>query len=266
MFYVALIFIFILGASFGSFIGVITERIHKGKKGIWFGRSMCVWCRKKLSAIDMIPIFNYFYLKGKCRHCKKKIPAHYPGLELFSGLTFATLFLRYPFTGMTGLVVDMNNLLPFAVFSVYAFLLISIFFYDLLYSEIPDMFMFPLIALAFIGSFILGAPGLMSLLIGVGIALCIFGGQYLLSKGTWLGEGDIYLSIAMACIFGWQLFLIALTITYFIGGLTAAFLLLTKKVTQKSRVPFAPFMVLGTFITIFLGDEILNWYLTSVTF
>lgn len=214
----------------------------------------------------MVPIINYVYLKGKCRHCHKKIPAHYPALELFSALAFGTIFMRFPFVNMGSAVVDYHTLLSFGIYAVYTFFLIAIFFHDLLFSEIPDAFMFSLIALAFIGSLILGQPGLISLLIGLAIALLIFGGQYFLSKGTWLGEGDIWLAAAMAFIFGWQLFLIAIALTYIIGGFTAVFLLAAKKVTKKSHVPFAPFMVLGTFITIFLGDEILNWYLSSITF
>jgi leader peptidase (prepilin peptidase)/N-methyltransferase len=268
MFIIALCFIFLLGACLGSFISVVVERINKDRKSIIFGRSLCPKCRKKLKAIDMIPIISYIFLHGKCRSCHKKISIHYPALELFSGLTFITLFLRFRFFTETsnGLILDNAALLSFIIYSVYAAFLIAIFFYDLLFSEIPDMFLFPLIGITLIGSLILGKPDLTAMFIGVIIALFIFGGQYLVSKGAWLGEGDIYLSIAMALAFGWRLFLISVFFTYFTGGIAAIFLLAAKKVSKKSAIPFAPFMVLGTLLTIFFGEEILNWYLSTVTF
>jgi leader peptidase (prepilin peptidase) / N-methyltransferase len=259
MFTLTIFIVFFLGACIGSFLSVVTERIRSGKKGILMGRSVCPKCNKKIHPLDLIPLVNYLILKGKCRKCKKHIPVHYPALELFSGLTFTTLFLRYPFT------TDSVYALPFAIFAIYAVFLTAIFFYDLLNSEIPDLLLFPMIGLAVTGSLILGKPDIASMIIALIISFIFFGGQYLLSRGEWLGEGDVYLAIAMSFIFGWQLLIIAIIFTYLIGGITAVILLAAKKVASKSSVPFAPFLVLGTLITIFFGEEILNFYLTSVT-
>ena len=269
MFIIAICFIFLLGISIGSFISVIVDRIKKGEKGIFMGRSMCPKCRKKLGAAELIPIISYVLLRGKCRHCGKPISMHYPALELFSGLTFVTIFMNFPFINDIaggGYTIYYPSLLKFGIYIVYAVFFIAIFFYDLLNSEIPDVFLFPLIGLTLIGSLILGTPGIFSMAIALIIALIIFGGQYLLSGGTWLGEGDVYFAVAMAFAFGWQLLLIAIFLTYIIGGIAALVLLTTKKVSKKSHIPFAPFLVLGTLLTIFFGERILNWYLTSVTF
>jgi len=102
--------------------------------------------------------------------------------------------------------------------------------------------------------------------IGALIAFLFFGGQYFISKGKWLGEGDIYVGIAMAMIFGWKLLLIAMSLSYFLGAFVSIIMLLSKKASGKTQVPFAPFMVLGTFLTIFFGERIMAWYLAFLTF
>jgi leader peptidase (prepilin peptidase) / N-methyltransferase len=252
MFIITICIVFVLGARI--------DRIKKNKKGIFFGRSECPKCHRKLSATDLIPIINYIYLRGKCRRCKKPIPIHYPALELFCALSLVTIFLRFPF------VADSSLALSFVIYSLYTVFFTGIFFYDLLNSEIPDLMLFPLIGITLVGSLILGSPDIGSMIIALVISFIFFGGQYFLSKGTWLGEGDIYLSAAMAFAFGWELMLIAIILTYLIGGITAGILLITKKTSRKAHVPFAPFMVLGSMLTIFYGREILDWYLSYVIF
>jgi leader peptidase (prepilin peptidase)/N-methyltransferase len=261
-------FVFILGAAIGSFISVLVDRIKKGKKGIFMGRSECPKCKEKLRTTDLIPIISYLFLKGKCRYCKKPIGTHYPALELFSGLTFVTILINFNFINETNGIstVNFQTLLTFGIYSIYEAFFIAIFFYDLLNSEIPDIFLFPIIGITLIGSLILGTPNILSMGIALGISLIIFGGQYLLSRGTWIGEGDVYFAIAMAFAFGWQLLLVAIFLTYIFGGITAVILLAAKKVSKKTHIPFAPFMVLGSLLTIFFGSDILNWYLKSIAF
>lgn len=263
------IFILVLGASVGSFLSVVIHRINKGKKGIIFGKSVCPKCRKKLKTIDLVPIFSYLFLKGKCRYCKKKISSEYLSLELLTALIFLAIYFKYPFLiedFETGTAFANNELLiPFIFHIIYGIFFVGIFFYDLKHKEIPNLFLFPLIAVALLGSLVIGIPGSISMMIAVGIALAFFGGQILISGGKWLGEGDLYFGIGMALIFGWQLLIAALVISYTFGAIVSVFLLLSKKVTAKSKIPFAPFLILGSLITMFFGEEILTWYLTSLT-
>jgi len=263
-----IILIFILGASLGSFLSVVIDRIRHKRKGIFFGRSACPHCKNKLGTLDLIPILSFITLKGQCRYCGKPISPHYLSLEVITGVVFTTLFFRYPFFSQTDLLLDFDPkvLLDFSISCVTSLFLIAIFFYDLLYSEIPDIFMFPLIGVAFAGSLIMGTPSFFSMLIAGAIALVFYGGQHLASKGKWLGEGDIYLGIATSFILGWELFLTSVVITYILGGAIATYLLLSKKVTGKTQIPFAPFIILGTFVTIFFGQELLQWYTGSLTF
>jgi leader peptidase (prepilin peptidase)/N-methyltransferase len=258
------IFVLILGASVGSFLSVVIHRLCTQKKGIFFGHSCCTACNKKLKSKDLIPIISYILLKGKCRYCKKTFSVNYLYLEILTALVFLAIFLKfnfiaedfaqgnYAFNGMTFLFFVLNV--------IYAAFLLAIFFYDLQFSQIPDVLLFPFIAIALVGSLIIGQPGIISMIIAVVIALAVFGGQILVSKGKWLGDGDLYLSLGLALIFGWQLFLIAIVVTYFIGAIAAAFLILSKKAKLKTAVPFAPFLVLGSLITVFFGQELITWY------
>jgi leader peptidase (prepilin peptidase) / N-methyltransferase len=255
------IFLFLLGASFGSFISVLNDRIKKGKKGIIFGRSVCPKCKKKLGAADLVPLFSYLILRGKCRHCGKKISAHYPALEIITGLAFVAMLMRYPFMSDT-LAIEWGNMLVLAINFVYTIFLVAVFFFDLQHSEIPDAYLFPFIGVSLAGSLIIGSPDIISMVMAAVGSFVFFGGQYFLSKGKWLGEGDIYLGIAMALILGWQLLLIGLAVSYLLGGFVSVILMTAKKATGKTQIPFAPFLVLGTFMAIFFGNEVISWYMS----
>lgn len=259
--------VFILGASVGSFLSVAIYRIQKNKPGIVFGHSFCPSCKKKLRARDLIPILSYIILRGKCGFCKKSFSPHYLYLEVIAGLVFLALYFRFPFiefASMDNLSMSMAFLVLFLFHAVYASFFVAIFFYDLQTQKIPDAFLFPLLGATIIGSFIFGAPGLWSIITAVIIAFVFFGGQILLSNGKWLGEGDLYLSLSIAIIFGWELFLVSITVSYFIGALVGAVLITTKQAKKQAKIAFAPFLVLGAFITLFFGNDLLNWYLSNL--
>lgn len=264
-----LILIFLLGASIGSFLSVVLYRVKNGKKGIVFGHSYCPKCKKKLVIIDMVPIASYVMLRGKCRHCKKSISPYYFFLELITGLVLLATYLKFPFViwllNETP-IPDLFMLMQFVFFSIYGCFFVAIFFYDLQTKKIPDLFLFPLLAVAAIGTLLMEKPDIINALIAVAAALLIFGGQILVSKGKWLGEGDLYLAIAIALILGWEQFLLFVVLSYLIGALTSIPLLVTKKTGLKSTIPFGPFMVLAAFLCIFFGDEIITWYLQGIIF
>ena len=265
-FFIFPILIFILGISLGSFSGVIQYRVRTKKKGIFFGRSACSHCKHPLKSKDLFPLLSYIFLLGKCRYCEKKIGFHSFLMELMMGTIAVFLFFKFPFfiepiSSLQNLQFDWQNLGLFFLYLVVSFFLVGIFFYDLQYLEIPDVFLFPLIPITFLGNIFFAQGNIIDMFFAGAIALVFFGGQIFLSKGKWLGEGDLYLGFSMAFLFGWKLFLLSLVMTYFIGALVSIVLLLSKKVQAKSKVPFAPFMVAGTFVTIFYGIIILNWYL-----
>lgn len=250
--------IFLFGASIGSFLSVAIYRIQKKLPGILIGHSICPSCKKRLSSQEMIPIVSYLMLGGKCSKCKKAISPLYLYLEITTGLVFLALYLHYPFMETSEL------LLPLIFNTLYASFFIAILFYDLQTKKIPDLFLFPLLGISLVGSLVMGAPSIPSMFGAALIAFLFFGGQIAVSKGKWLGEGDLYLSISLAVIFGWKLFIVSIVLSYFIGAIISIGLLATKKVKPKSTIAFGPFLVLGAITTIFFGNDLLAWYLSSL--
>lgn len=262
-----IIVLFIIGAAFGSFLSVVIYRLHKEKKGIFFGKSECPYCHKHLKWSDLIPVVSYLMHLGKCAHCKKNIHISYLLLELVCGLLFVSFYLVYPFFTFNFdaiIFFDFILFLKFIYFAFIGWILIGILFYDTKHLEIPEIFTLPTILLIFVVGLFLPEPGLQSMVIGGALGGLFFGAQVWISKEKWLGAGDVQVGILMGLLFGWQLLILAVLISYILGSIISIVLLALKKVTPKSQIPFAPFLVIGTFVTLLFGDLILDIYLNSI--
>ncbi len=268
------ILIFILGTAIGSFLSVVIYRIHSGTKGIFWGRSICTSSKKYLKWRHLVPIFSYIFLRGKSAYTGERISVHYLLLEIVSGLVFLATFLSFNFVlGIPSSIdpsflnysVDWHTFEFFLYHIVLFSFLIAIFFYDLLYKEIPDQLSLPAIALAIAGGLVLGTPTLTSMIIGgTGIFLFFFL-QYVLSKGKWIGGGDIRLGALLGVMLGWDKGLLAVIVAYIIGATISLILMASGKVTKKTAVPFGPFLATGAFIAALHGEEIIQWYISTVT-
>jgi prepilin signal peptidase PulO-like enzyme (type II secretory pathway) len=236
-----------LGLIIGSFLNMLIPRLHTGEKGIFFGRSHCTKCKKQLKGTELIPLVSYLFLKGKCRHCKKHISLWYPATEIVTASTFAILTLIAP---------DLQTWLwQTGMFIVLLFIL----FYDLRYKEIHDGVMIPGIVFAALASFFIG--DFTDSLIGGVIGFTFFALQYLISRGRAIGAGDMRIGAFMGLMLGWHLTLVALVVGYIFGSIVSLFLLATKKANGKTALPLGPFLVFGTVIAFFYGNQILQWYL-----
>jgi leader peptidase (prepilin peptidase)/N-methyltransferase len=137
----------------------------------------------------------------------------------------------------------------------------AIFFYDLRHKEIPDQFSLPAIAIAVIGilAFDPTLQTAANMLIGGGMIFLFFFLQYFISKGTWIGGGDLRLGALMGILLswttgsyaGWLVGILGLVIAYLVGGVFSLILIATKKLNRKSTIPFGPFLVIGTVAAIF---------------
>ena len=244
------VLLFILGLLLGSFLSVLIHRLHTGEKGIVFGASLCPNCNKKLGPLELIPLLSYVLQKGKCKKCKKHIAWHYPVLELSTGLLFVVM-------GLIGLA-------PLPLFLAYSLIFVFIFFYDFLYQEIPDIVMIPAIILAVLGTL---APETVTILDGLYGALAIvifFLLQIVISRGKWLGGGDLRIGAFMGFVLGFQATIAAVFFSYLIGAVISVGLLITGKATRKSMIAFGPFLILGTLVTLFYGHQVLDWYLNLI--
>lgn len=249
--------LFILGLILGSYLNSWIWRVynHKWRFG---GRSECVHCSRQLTWWENIPLVSFVFLRGKCKTCKKPIPSDYFLVELCTGILF--VIVAFIHSQSFNLTIFQSSLVLFRDLFFTA-LLIVIFVYDYKYQYILSGVVWAgaIIALAFNYSQLLLAP--YSLLLGMAIGGGLFLAQYLISKGRWIGGGDVRLGVMMGALLGWPNILFALFISYILGALVSIPLLIFKKKGLNSQIPFGTFLAVGTFITLFWGGQIVGWYL-----
>lgn len=250
-----IILIFILGLMIGSFINCVIYRLHVNQSFLK-GRSYCPYCKHQLEFLDLIPIFSFIFLKGKCRYCQAKISWQYPIVEFVTGLIFIIIYFVWSKSPVFGYLVLYRNLF-FATF------LIIIFIYDFKYQLVSDQIVIWSAIIAFLLNLLLGISWL-NLLIGAIIGSSFFLAQYFVSKGKWIGLGDAYLGFLIGVMLGWQRVVLAVMLAYLIGSITAAILVLFKKEEWKSKIALGPFLAIGTFIVLLYGEKILKWYLAGL--
>lgn len=251
------LFFFGFGTIIGSFINVSINRIKSGDwRGLLWGRSACPHCSHQLSWRDLLPVIGFWLLKGRCRHCQTRISWRYLGGELLTGVTFAFAFLSFPQA-----FDDFNNF-SFFLFTLF-FLGILIFtaLYDFFYFEIADQVMLPAIVIAFLFLLHPLSPGFKSGLVGATLIFVFFYLQILISRGRWLGGGDLRVGVLMGLTLGTQNGIIALIVGYLIGSAISLVLMACTKLKLRSEIPFAPFLCSGSFIAFYYGETIARWYL-----
>ncbi len=246
----------ILGAIFGSFINASVYRM--AKKESLQGRSHCVHCTYQLKWYDLVPVGSFVVLKGKCRSCNQSIPKHYFFVEAVLAFLFCVAAL---FWAQQGGDLQALSLLALVLDWFILSVLVFLFVFDAKYLLLPDKVTLPAIAIVTIGQLVLGKSW-QNLLLGLTIGAGFFLLQFVLSKGKWIGGGDIRLGALMGVILGWPLILIGLFIAYVTGALFSLPLLLAKKKQMGSQIPFGTFLALATVFTMYWGQDALDWYLT----
>lgn len=237
----------LLSLFIGSFLNVVALRVSN-KESIVYPPSHCPVCRHRLTVLDLIPVFSYIRLRGKCRYCGTKISPIYP----FGELLTLIIFLLIPY--FIGFSKELIIAYPFAV------IMVAVTLSDLKYQLIPDRITYPGIIVLFVLRIWIHSEPIWSYFFG-----SLLGGGFLLlfavlSRGG-IGGGDIKLFFLIGLVLGWQDTIMALFLSIFIGALAGGILLLSGKVKRKQMIPFGPFIFIGTIITYFYGTEIWHWYM-----
>jgi leader peptidase (prepilin peptidase)/N-methyltransferase len=235
----------VFGLFVGSFLNVVAYRLHT-KEQFLRGRSRCPHCGHELSVADLVPLFSFLALRGRCRYCRAPISLQYLLVELATGLAFGLAVWRFG-----------PGAEAFAACAASAFLII-IFVYDLRHHLILDAVSAPFAGVALLSGLVFGR-GLLSLLAGAAIGAGVFLVQILLSRGAWVGWGDAKLGAGMGLLLGWNLVLVALFLAYAIGAVFSAGLLLARRATAKTQIAFGTFLTLGTFLALLWGDALVNF-------
>lgn len=231
------VFILFLGLVTGSFLNVCISRIPRGESVV-NPPSHCESCGQRLKPLDLIPVFSWLRLKGKCRYCGSVLSRQYPIVELLTAVLFVFIFL---FTGLTNTLFSLLLLTSF---------LIVISFIDYKYFLIPNKMIIVGFGLGFLAHLLFPTISWQNIVLGV---LVGGGSLYLLavlSKGG-MGGGDIKLAALIGFYLGWQKVLQALFFGALVGSVFGLVMLLTHKITRKDPIPFGPFLSVGVFLTIF---------------
>ncbi|MBI2049273.1 MAG: prepilin peptidase [Parcubacteria group bacterium] len=280
MYLFTLITIFILGATIGSFLNVV---ILRSGTGIGFLRSsFCFTCRAPLRFYELVPIFSFVAQKGRCRSCRAKIHFQYPLVEMLAGILFVGVWFREVGSATLLDVVlrigSYENILPHvALLWAIASVLLVIAVYDIRHKIIPNAFVYTFITLAFLSVVTATFPITYNLSpitffnhLTAGLAFfLLFAAAWFFSRGKWMGFGDAKLAAGIGVLLGFSMGTVALILAFWIGAIVSIALLVlsrvqgllakrhkklfsgSKNLTIKSEIPFAPFLIAGTFAAYF---------------
>jgi prepilin signal peptidase PulO-like enzyme (type II secretory pathway) len=250
------IFLFCLGAIVGSFLNVVALRYNTGMS-IVKGRSQCFSCGKTLKWYELVPVFSYFALGGRCSVCKSKISKQYVTVETITAILFAAAYY------LTGLTFS----LPF--FLVFFSLLVVISIYDFKHKIIPDLWAYTFAALALIYAITMFLQDNFTWLdLAAGPLLALpFALLWLVSKGRWIGLGDAKLVLGLGAMLGFIYGISGIMLAFWIGAAFSVVLICIQKIApkiskhklgMKSEIPFGPFLILGALIILFLQIDFLS--------
>lgn len=251
----------VVGMAVGSFLNVCIDRLPRNES-ILNPPSHCDACRHRLAIRDLIPLFSFLRLKGRCRYCRASIPQRLFWVELSTAIIFALLYWSY--SSNTELGVEWLEVMTF-----YACLFIVIFVVDLEHGLILNKVLYPGMVVALLIAIFVPEPpwiaqlwvhGLPNFALGGAIGLVVFLLLALVSRGG-MGFGDVKLAALIGLATGFPLVLLALIMGAILGGLAAIVLLATRKRGRKEAIPFAPFLAAAAMVTLLWGNNILNWYL-----
>lgn len=255
--------LFVFGTIIGSFLSVLILRSIENEPWVT-GRSRCDTCRITIAWYDNIPLFSYIVLRGKCRHCREPIYPLHPMVELLTGLLFVWWYWGgFIFFQLTQ--SPLSILQPLFWLAV-GLLLIYLFIIDLNYFLLPDKPVFILFILAAIYRIYLTTSGVMQLtdLYQAAIAAVLsFGFFFILwfvTRGRGMGFGDVKLVVPLALLLGATNMLVALLLAFVLGAVVGLALIATKRGEMKTAIPFGPFLISATVISLLWGDAIFGWY------
>lgn len=239
------IIVFLYGITIGSFLNVLIYRIPK-KENIVSTRSHCMSCGYQLHWYDLVPLFSYLILGGKCRECKTKLSVQYPLIEGLNGVLYLLAFYKYGFS--------VESLLYCLLFS--ALLALSVI--DFRTYEIPVGFNYFILALGLVRVFT-DRSNWLEYLIGLVAVSGVLAIIFYISDGRFIGGGDVKLMAAAGLLMGWKLNLLSFCVGCILGSVIH---LIRMKVSgEDHQLAMGPYLAGGIFLTVMFGNEFLTWYL-----
>jgi prepilin signal peptidase PulO-like enzyme (type II secretory pathway) len=246
------VILFIFGLIIGSFINVMGLRWNSGVS--LGGRSFCPRCGHKLNWHELVPVVSFMFQAGRCRSCRARISWQYPLVEIWTGLIFVSIYNLQ--------VTTYSKLVLGIVFCI--FVVITI--YDLRHKIIPDSLVYAAIVFAVAGRW-LSAGSTHDYLAGP-LLFVFFALVWLITRGRAMGFGDAKLALAIGLLLGAAVGYSAVVLAFWIGAFFAIAFLISarflpllrkgKRITMKSEIPFAPFLVAGAWLALIFDLDLLH--------
>ena len=251
---VFIIYMTLTGAAVGSFLNVAMDRLPKGESLVR-NQSHCDSCHRPIAYYDLVPLFNYLWLRGQCRYCKAKIPLRVPLVEATTGVFFG--WTAYQFGISIETFVTLLNICVFIV----------IFFIDLEHRLILNKVllvslpvMIALFPLGSIGSLHSVTEAYLRVISGVSLGLGVMLVIYIISRAA-MGEGDVKMGALMGAAAGFPQVLAAFFIAFVTSGIVALALMGLKGMSRKDFMPFGPFLAAAVIAVLLARDNLYSWYL-----
>ncbi len=247
---------FVFGTCIGSFLNVLIWRLPR-EKSIQ-GRSECPHCKHQLFWYDLIPVFSFLFSGARCRYCQKPVSSRYPIIEIITGLLFA--LATYYFYTPYSLLSTVELLSIFVVLAV----CVVVFVIDLEHYLILDRVVYPaaIIILGFdiILSLIAHNPYIILNHLLAALAAIPFWLMWYVSKGKWMGFGDVKFVALMGLMLGFPGVLVALFASFILGAAIGVGLIAGGKKEMGSKVPFGTFLSIATLLAMFFWPQLWSWY------
>ncbi len=280
------------GLCFGSFVNALVWRLHmqqtpvkkpsrsrsingrlsasirlvlkyhsRSRYSILWGRSMCPNCRHELAPTDLVPVVSWVLLHGKCRYCSQPISWQYPAVELLLPVLFVLSYVWWPLGFSAG------STFSFGLWLIFLTAFVALGIYDLRWFILPDRIVYPLVGLALLEIIIRATAfgGGWRLVImafwGVFFLAGLFGAFYVISRGAWIGFGDVKLAVVLGLLVGGPLMALLLVfLASVFGSILAVPLLIKGWAKPTTQIPFGPFLLVATVVVVMFGNHISDWY------
>ena len=261
------------GLLIGSFLNVVVYRVP-ARRSIVSPPSACPSCATPIRAADNIPVLSWLLLRGKCRECRTAISVRYPVVELGTGLAFAGVVIWFfttqlPSTPWSSLPLSIAAVLAVLAYLYLASISIALALIDIDTHTLPNRMVIPSYI---VGAVLLGVSGLLagnvSALLSTAIgAVTLFALYFVLAIAypRGMGMGDVKLAGLLGLFLGflgWQAIVVGAFAAFLLGGIYSLVLVVLRKASGKTAIPFGPWMLLGAWLGILWGNDIMRTYLS----
>ncbi len=257
---IIILYLALLGLVIGCFLNVCIYRIPEGQSVI-SPPSHCTSCGTRLKPIDLVPVFSYIFLRGRCRYCGSKVSARYPSVEVITAVSFVLLYLRFSIS------------VEFFASAFLTCILICLSFIDFDHKIIPNglaltglvggalLFVYNMFyRVDFYGDRLWFTP-LIGMVGGAGFLLMVgLLGQLIFKSDNAMGMGDVKLLAVCGLFLGYKLTIFALFVAIVIAAFVSVILIILKKINSKETIAFGPFIAAGVFIAICYGWNLIGLY------